>query len=109
MLMAEGVSRSLDSSLNIWTLAEPLIAEWVRDNRGPEARLRDAAQDLGESLQRLPRLLSDVERASGEIASSGLRLHPDSAKSLAPRGDRAGRLAMWIAAAALVAALVALL
>ncbi|MEE9481233.1 MAG: AarF/UbiB family protein [Kiloniellales bacterium] len=109
MLMAEGVSRSLDSSLNIWTLAEPLIAEWVRENRGPEARLRDAAQDLGDSLQRLPRLLSDVERASGEIASSGLRLHPDSAKSLAPRGEGAGRLAMWVAAAALVAALVALL
>ena len=38
MLMAEGISRRLDPDLNIWLLAEPLIAEWVRENRGPAAR-----------------------------------------------------------------------
>jgi len=110
MLMAEGISRSLDPGLNIWVLAQPLIVDWVRENRGPEARLKDAAQDLGESLQRLPRILSEVERASGQIARDGLRLDPDSAKSLSSAGrDRGSRIALLIAAVALVAAIIALI
>lgn len=110
MLMAEGISRRLDPGLNIWVLAQPLIIDWVRENRGPEARLKDAAQDLGESLQRLPRLLSEVERASGQIARDGLRLDPDSAKSLGSAGrDRGSRIALLIAAVALVAAVIALI
>jgi ubiquinone biosynthesis protein len=110
MLMAEGISRSLDPDLNIWVLAQPLIVDWVRENRGPEARLKDAAQDLGESLQRLPRLLSEVERASGQIARDGLRLDPDSAKSFGSAGrDRGSRIALLIAAVALVAAVIALI
>ena len=110
MLMAEGISRRLDPGLNIWVLAQPLIEAWIRENRGPEARLKDAAQDLGESLQRLPRLLSDVERASGQIAREGLRLAPDSARSLgAGSRDRGSRIALWVAAAALIAAVIALI
>lgn len=110
MLMAEGISRRLDPGLNIWVLAQPLIVDWVRENRGPEARLKDAAQDLGESLQRLPRLLSEVERASGQIARDGLRLDLESARSLGAAGrDRGSRIALWIAAVALVAAIMALI
>ncbi|MDX1574681.1 MAG: AarF/UbiB family protein [Kiloniellales bacterium] len=110
MLMAEGISRSLDPSLNIWVLAQPLIEGWVRENRGPEARLKDAAQDLSESLQRLPRLISDVERASSQIAHGGLRLDPQSARSLgAGRRDWGSRIALAIAATALVAAIIALI
>jgi ubiquinone biosynthesis protein len=110
MLMAEGISRGLDPNLNIWVLAQPLIVDWVRENRGPEARLKDAAQDLGESLQRLPRLLSEVERASGQIARDGLRLDPASARSLSATGrDRGSRIALLIAAVALVAAVIALI
>jgi len=110
MLMAEGISRSLDPGLNIWVLAQPLIVDWVRENRGPEARLKDAAQDLGESLQRLPRLISEVERASGQIARDGLRLDPNSAKSLGSAGrDRGSRIALLVAAAALVVAVIALI
>ncbi len=110
MLMAEGISRRLDPSLNIWVLAQPLIEAWVRENRGPEARLKDAAQDLGESLQRLPRLISDVERASSQIARDGLRLDPQSARSLGASGrDRGSKIALAIAAVALVAAVIALI
>ena len=35
MLMAEGVSRRLEPSLNIWFLAQPLIEQWMSRNRGP--------------------------------------------------------------------------
>ena len=44
MLMAEGVSRRLNPALNIWTLAQPLIEQWMRDNRGPEARVTQVSE-----------------------------------------------------------------
>ena len=64
MVLAEGVGRLLDPSVNMWTLARPLIEEWMRENRGPEARLADAVRDAVEALERLPALLKNVERAA---------------------------------------------
>ena len=70
MLMAEGVSRRLDSELNIWTLAQPLIEDWMRANRGPEARIRDAARDIVETIGRAPETLRALERAAGRVATA---------------------------------------
>ena len=107
MMMAEGVSRRLDPKLNIWTLAEPLIEAWMVENRGPEARARGAIQDLGRTLERLPQLAADAESLASDLASGGLRLHPDSLKSLG--GESAGRNARWAFWIALLALAVALL
>ena len=68
MLMAEGISRHLDTKLNIWTLAQPLIEDWMRENRGPEARVRDAASELLEAVQRVPGTLRAIERAATQMA-----------------------------------------
>ena len=46
MLMAEGVSRQLNPALNIWTLAQPLVEQWMRENRGPEARIAEGTREL---------------------------------------------------------------
>ncbi len=106
MLMAEGVSRRLDPELNIWTLAQPLIEEWMRENRGPEARVREATQDLGRTLERLPAMLANAEQAAADVASGGLRLHPSSLEALgAGRNELGARWAVWIALAALLIAL----
>jgi len=107
MMMAEGVSRRLDPELNIWTLAEPLIEAWMVENRGPEARARGAIQDLGRTLERLPRLVADAESLASDLAAGGLRLHPDSLKALG--GDNAGRTARWAFWIALLALAVAVL
>src|SRR6266851_8415968 len=48
MVLAEGVGRRLDPSVNIWSLARPLVEEWMRDNRGPEARLRERLDGIVE-------------------------------------------------------------
>ena len=102
MLMAEGVSRRLNPDLNIWTLAQPLVEEWMRENRGPEARL---------------------ERRPGRCAcasSAGCPMWPTASSSWSPAsaaracgstrkawpgraGDRAGAPSgpCWIALAAL--------
>ena len=90
MLMAEGVSRVLNPNLNIWTLAQPLIEEWMRENRGPEARMRDAVEDALFVLQRLPALVAEAERAFTRLGEAGVRLHPETMMAL-ERRDRRNR------------------
>src|SRR3546814_8110052 len=82
MLMAEGVSRRLDPSLNIWTLAQPLIDAWMRENRGPQARLREGVEDALRGLRQLPTLAGNLERAAEKMAGGHLRLHPDTIAQL---------------------------
>jgi ubiquinone biosynthesis protein len=53
MVLAEGMGRRLDPTTNIWALARPLIEEWMRANRGPEAQLVDALAVVGRTLRRL--------------------------------------------------------
>lgn len=72
LVMAEGVGRRLDPSVNMWTLARPLIEQWVRENRGVEARLAQGARDAAETLERIPALLDVVERAAERIAEGQL-------------------------------------
>jgi ubiquinone biosynthesis protein len=96
MLMAEGVSRQLDPDLNIWTLAEPLIEDWMRDNRGPEARLREALAETGRLVERLPRILRHLDTALTGFAEGGLRLHPETIRAMG--GGRRAGAPWWLVA-----------
>jgi ubiquinone biosynthesis protein len=109
MVLAEGVGRMLDPSVNMWTLAQPLIEAWMRENRGPEARLRDAVTDTMEVLERLPALMRDVEKLGAAIAhGGGLPLHPDTLAQMARRDAvKLLGLPLWIIALALAAIAVA--
>ena len=104
MMMAEGVSRSLNPDLNTWQLAAPLIEDWMRENRGPEARIRETARDWARILGRLPETLGRVEKVVADIERGGLRL--DAASS---GGGANGwlKLAVALSAAALALAGVA--
>jgi ubiquinone biosynthesis protein len=108
MLMAEGVSRLLNPDLNIWTLAQPLIESWMRENRGPEARLRHAAGDIAGVIQRLPAIVTDFEKVVRHLAEGGIRLHPETVADMRRRNSRYD-LAIWALAAAVAALAAALL
>jgi len=110
MLLAEGMGRALNAEINMWELARPLIEEWIIDNLGPEARLRDAADDLRGTLERLPAMIADGERALAMFADGGLRLHPDTVKALGG-GDRRSPfvLPLWIAVALLAVLILAVI
>lgn len=88
MLMAEGISRSLSPGLNIWVLAEPLIESWMRENRGPEARLREIAGVWVEQLQRLPETLGNIETAARQLSEGGLKLDRDTMTAFASGRNR---------------------
>ena len=61
MVVIEGVGRRLDPEINIWTLARPLIEEWMRDNRGPEARVRLGLETIADLVERVPRLVRSLD------------------------------------------------
>ncbi|MFM9843614.1 MAG: 2-polyprenylphenol 6-hydroxylase [Dongiaceae bacterium] len=100
MLMAEGVSRRLDPELNTWTLAQPLIEVWMRENRGPEARLKDAVGDAVRIIRRLPYMADRFEQLVTSVSREGVRVDPES---LARAGQGPGRSAIWVLWIALAA------
>lgn len=51
MVVVEGVSRSLDPSMNMWTVSKPVVEAYIKDSVGPLAVLRD----LGETAKILAR------------------------------------------------------
>jgi ubiquinone biosynthesis protein len=66
MVLVEGVSRALDPDLNIWTVAEPVVGDFVRREAGPIGRLeelRDRAQVAIDTIGRLPSLVARAEAA----------------------------------------------
>jgi ubiquinone biosynthesis protein len=73
MLMAEGVSRHLNPALNIWAVSQPLVQEWMRENRGPEARLRDKLAEFARAFDRLPALIVNAEKAAAWLAQKEAR------------------------------------
>ena len=86
MLVAEGVGRRLNPDVNMWQMAQPLIEDWMRFNRGPEARAAAALNDALDSIARMPKLLSDIDTAMTALTGGGIRVHPDALKGLAGRG-----------------------
>jgi ubiquinone biosynthesis protein len=66
MVLVEGVSRMLDPNLNIWTVAEPVVGDFVRREAGPIGRiedLKDHAEVAMDTIGRLPGLLTRAEAA----------------------------------------------
>jgi ubiquinone biosynthesis protein len=78
MLVCEGVGRKLDPAINMWSLARPLIEEWMTAYRGPLARGLEGAETLFARLEELPALIANVDRAAALIAGGGVRLHPET-------------------------------
>jgi len=109
MLVAEGVGRRLHPEINMWELARPLIEDWVVENMGPEARIRDTVGDVLRGLGRLPALLADMEETVEEMARGGLKLHPDTVRAVAEAQRARRRTWPFWAGAAVVVILIAVL
>jgi len=107
MLTAEGVGRILNPKVNMWELARPLIEEWMRENRGPEAQVIDEIEAGVAALRRLPSLVRGLEHAAEQLGGQGLRLHPESLDALVhSRAHRRLDLGLlWAAIAILAVAL----
>ncbi|MEM8801818.1 MAG: 2-polyprenylphenol 6-hydroxylase [Pseudomonadota bacterium] len=59
MVVVEGVARSLDPHVNIWSVARPTVESYITENVGPKALLRDlarTAQVLARFGPKLPQM-----------------------------------------------------
>ncbi len=115
MVVAEGVGRRLDPDVNMWTLARPLIEDWMAEHRGPLAQVRQSAESLLATLERAPRVIEKLDQAMGDLAEGGLRLHPTTVRALAtamdqnrPRGLLSGAAGWYVAAILLLLLIMAL-
>jgi ubiquinone biosynthesis protein len=77
MVLVEGVARALDPELDVWTIAEPVVGDWVRRSAGPLGRLEDFADRLrsaGTALSRVPAIIAQTEELlTREAARPGQR------------------------------------
>ena len=109
MLVAEGVGRRLHPETNMWELARPLIEEWMVEQMGPQARVRETVETLSDALARLPKALGDLERTVDVLAQNRIQLDPETVDALRSglAGRRGGR-GLWLAVLALAAAVAVL-
>ncbi len=63
MVVVEGVARSLDPNMNIWTVAQPVVEDYIKQSIGPKAVLRDFTQTARVLARFGPRLPALVEEA----------------------------------------------
>ena len=101
MLLAEGVGRQLAPNANMWQLAQPLIEDWMREHRGPEAQLAELTADAFHAAERLPHAVAEFERAARAVADGKLRV------DLAGYSTGTPQWPLWLAIAALAVLLLA--
>jgi ubiquinone biosynthesis protein len=101
MLVAEGTGRALCPDVNMWTLARPMMSDWIREEMSVPVRLRETMDAVGDSLGRLAETGRLIEQGIGWLAEGRVRLHPESLTALkAPGGRRLAWLPWLIAIAA---------
>jgi ubiquinone biosynthesis protein len=77
VVIAEGTARTINPSLNIWEIVQPLVEDWVKLRSSPEQQVRDATIALRRLIIHGPHLLAKFEAAvSGSSNRIEPRLHP---------------------------------
>ncbi len=111
MVVVEGVARSLDPKLDIWSAAEPVVREWMTRHLGPAGKLEGAAlgaAEIGRFVGNAPGLLTRGARVLDqldEITRGGLVLSPETVADIDKRERRRSRwstVALWVIAALLL-------
>ena len=125
MVVVEGVARSLDPKLDMWSTAEPVVREWMTRHLGPAGKLEAAAEgvaEVGRFVGNAPGLLTRGARVLDqldEITRDGLVLSPQTIAEIDKAEARRNRwtvaalwviaaLLLWIVVFALVIALIAM-
>ena len=102
MVVVEGVARSLDPKLDMWTVSEPVVREWIERHLGPAGRIEDAAEgavEVGRVLSGVPGLMSRgaaMMEHLDAITRDGLVLAPETVAAIGAAEQKRGR---WTTAA----------
>ena len=72
MVVVEGVARSLDPELDMWTTSDPIVRAWIERHLGPVGASEEAARgagDFGKALAAMPALLSRAAGLADQFAA----------------------------------------
>jgi len=84
MVVVEGVARTLDPKLDMWSTAEPVVKEWMSRHLGPAGKLENAAlgaSELGHFIGNAPGLLTRGARVLSQLDEAtreGIVLSPQT-------------------------------
>jgi ubiquinone biosynthesis protein len=101
MVVVEGVARSLDPKLDMWTVSEPVVRDWMERHLGPVGRIEDAAQGAAGFLAGMPALMTRGAAVIDQLDSitrDGLVLAPETVLAIGEaerRRTRWTRVALW--------------
>jgi len=111
MVVVEGVARSLDPKLDMWSIAEPVVREWIERHLGPIGLVSgavDSTVEVGRFVGQVPSLLSRgaalVEQLDA-ATRNGLVLAPETVADIGRAEAHRSRwtaIALWVIAALLV-------
>jgi ubiquinone biosynthesis protein len=91
LVVVEGVCRDLSPETNFFEAARPFLTEWVRENLGPEARIKDAVVETAAAARRIPQILDRAEQATEFLNAAGFAMqNGDHADKLSPQQQRQG-------------------
>jgi ubiquinone biosynthesis protein len=104
MVVVEGVARSLDPRLDMWTTVDPVVREWIERNLGAAGKLEGAVQGAGEVgrfVAEVPSLLTRGATLIEQLDAAtrdGLVLSPETIAAIAAeegRRDRWKTAGLW--------------
>ena len=111
MVVVEGVARSLDPRLDMWSTAEPVVRTWIEENLGPIGKLQDAGNAiglLGKVVANLPKSLARAERTIEKLEDmldGGVQVSDDAVRqfgSMQRDAQRFTHYALWALVAVIV-------
>jgi ubiquinone biosynthesis protein len=102
MVVVEGVARTLNPNLNMWTSAGPVVRTWIERKLGPVGVLEKASDTtlkLGRSALQLPEMLDDAQRATRMLSEmargGGLKLDAATTAEIARQQMKSRRWQSW--------------
>jgi len=110
MVVVEGVARSLDPKLDMWSTAEPVVREWIERNLGPAGRIEGAAENaaqFGRFIGQMPGLLTRGAVLMEQLDAAtrnGIALSPETVADIGraeARRNRSMVVVLWVIAALL--------
>ena len=115
MVVVEGVARSLDPGLDMWSTSDPVVRQWVERHLGPAGRIEQATEgavEVGRFLGGVPELLGRAAVVLGQldaVTRNGIVLAPETVEAIGSAEARSSRwsiLALWVIVALLAAILI---
>jgi ubiquinone biosynthesis protein len=107
MVVVEGVARSFDPKLDIWSVADPVVREWIERNLGPLGKIQGAlggAGELGRIVSGLPAIATRAVTVLEQLETmtrDGIRLDAASVAAIVRARARQSRwrtVGIWVIA-----------